>query len=48
MFHQILRRLPGPQILVALPYGVVLAATVVAISHQHRDLGAQLGQFERT
>jgi hypothetical protein len=33
MFNQILRRLPGSQILVALAYRFVLAAAVVALSH---------------
>jgi hypothetical protein len=47
MLDQILCRLPGSQILVALPYRFILSATVVAISHQHGDLGAQLGQLKR-
>lgn len=46
MFDQILRRFPGSQILVALPYRVVFAATVVAIGHQHGDLCAQFGQLK--
>jgi hypothetical protein len=48
MLDQILRRLEGPQVLVALPYGIVLGTTIVAIGHQHRDLSAQLRQLERT
>ena len=48
MLDKILRGLPGSQVLVALPYRVVLAATVVAVGHQHRDLSAQFRQLEGT
>jgi hypothetical protein len=48
MFDQILRRLPGSQILVALADCFVLAAAVVTLCHQDGDLGAQFGQLEGT
>lgn len=48
MLDQILCRLECPQVLVALPDRLVLAAAaIVAIGHQDGDLSAQLRQFER-
>jgi hypothetical protein len=48
MPDEVSRRLPRPQVLVALPYRVVFRAAVVTIGHQDGDLGAQLRQLERT
>jgi len=48
MFDQILCRLPGSKILVALADRFVLAAAIVALSHQYGDLRAQLRQLEGT
>jgi hypothetical protein len=48
MSDQVLRRSEGSKILVTFPYRVVLTAAVAAFRHQHRDLGAELGEFERT
>jgi hypothetical protein len=47
MPDEVSRRLPRPQVLVALPYRVVFRATFVTIGHQDGDLGAQLRQLER-
>jgi hypothetical protein len=47
MPDEVSRRLPRPQVLVALPYRVVFPAAVVAISHEDGDLSAQLGQLKR-
>jgi hypothetical protein len=46
--NQVLCRLERAQILVALPNRIVLSATIIAVSHQHGDLCAQLRQLERT
>jgi len=48
MFDQILCRLPGSQVLVALADRFVLAAAIVALGHQYGNLGAQFRQFEGT
>jgi hypothetical protein len=48
MSDQVLRCFPGPEVLVAFSYRIVLLTAVVAVSHQYRDLGAQLRQLERT
>lgn len=48
MFDQILCRPERPEILIALPNCLVLAAPVAAIGHQDGNLRAQFRQFERT
>ena len=47
MSDEVARRLPRPQVLVALADRVVFRAAVVAIGHENRDLGAQLRQLKR-
>jgi hypothetical protein len=48
MSDQVLRRSERSEVLVTFPYRVILTAAVAAFRHQHRDLGAELGEFERT
>jgi hypothetical protein len=45
--HKVLRGPEGSEVLIALPNCIVGATTVLPICHQYRDLGAELGQFER-
>lgn len=48
MLDQVLSRLERPEVLIAFPDRVIFSTAIIAISHQHGNLCAQLRQLERT